>query len=72
LIAAWIAFGIALVAILISFLLFQYAIDARIGGKDERSSTWDRWTRRANWISLATFSSGVLSLLIFCFKNFLR
>lgn len=72
LISAWLAFGTALVSILISFLLFQYAIDARIDGKDQPASAWDRWTRRANWISLVSFGSGVLTLLTFCLKNFLR
>jgi hypothetical protein len=72
LIAAWIAFGSALVSILISFLLFQYAIDARIGGNEQVAFAWDRSARRANWISLVTFALGVLTLLIFCFKNFLR
>lgn len=70
LIAAWLAFGTALVSILISFLLFQYAIDARIGGEDQPA--WDRWTRRANWISLLSFGTGVVTLLIFCLKNLLR
>jgi hypothetical protein len=72
LISAWLAFGTALVSILISFLLFQYAIDARIDGKDQPASAWDGWTRRANWISLVSFGSGVLTLLTFCLKNFLR
>jgi len=72
LIAAWIAFGTALVSILFSFLLFQYAIDARIRGNEQPASAWDHWTRRANWISLVTFTSGVVTLLIFCLKNFLR
>jgi TRAP-type C4-dicarboxylate transport system permease small subunit len=72
LIAAWLAFGTALVLILFSFLLFQYAIDARIDGKDQPASVWDRWTRRANWTSLVSFGSGVVTLLIFCLKNFLR
>ena len=72
LIAAWIAFGSALVSILISFLLFQYAIDARISGNERIASAWDGGARRANWISLATFALGVVALLIFCLKNFLR
>jgi len=74
LIAAWLAFafGMALVSILFSFLIFQYAIDARIDGKNQPASAWDRWTRRANWTSLVSFGSGVISLLIFCLKNFLR
>jgi hypothetical protein len=72
LITAWVAFGTALVSILFSFLLFQYAIDARIDGKDQPASEWDRWTRRANWTSLVSFGSGVVTLLIFCLKNFLR
>jgi hypothetical protein len=72
LIAAWIAFGSALVAILFSFLLFQYAIDARIDGRELTASAWDNWARRANWLSLITFALGVITLLIFCLKNFLR
>lgn len=70
--AAWVCFGFALVSILISFILFQYAIDARINLREQVARRWDKWTRRANWTSLVSFTLGVVALLIFSVKNFLR
>jgi divalent metal cation (Fe/Co/Zn/Cd) transporter len=70
--AAWVCFGFALVSILISFILFQYAIDARINLREQIAQRWDKWTRRANWTSLISFTLGVTALLLFSVKNFLR
>jgi divalent metal cation (Fe/Co/Zn/Cd) transporter len=69
---AWIGFGFALVTILISFILFQYAIDARIRCEERTAQRWDKWARRANWTSLIAFTLGVVTLLFFSVKNFLR
>lgn len=70
--SAWVSFGIALVSILISFLLFQYAIDARIRLNEATAYAWDKGARWANWLSLITFTVGVICLLIFSVRNFLR
>lgn len=69
---AWICFGFALVSILISFILFQYAVDAMVGLREQVAQKWDKGARRANWISLIAFALGVVALLIFSVKNFLR
>jgi uncharacterized membrane protein len=69
--AAWVCFGFALVSILISFIIFQYAVDARIDSREQVARRWDSWTRRANWTSLVSFTLGVVALLIFSVKNFL-
>lgn len=69
---AWICFGFALVAILISFIAFQYAIDAKIDLKEQIARWWDKAARCANWTSLVSFMLGVVALLIFSIKNFLR
>jgi hypothetical protein len=69
---AWISFGIALASILVSFLFFQYAIDARIRSHEPRARRWDKGCRLANWLSVIVFAIGVLGLLIFSVKNFLR
>lgn len=70
--AAWLCFDFALVAILISFILFQYAIDARIDLREQIARRWDKGARRANWTSLFSFTLGVVALLIFSIKNLLR
>jgi divalent metal cation (Fe/Co/Zn/Cd) transporter len=70
--ASWVSFGIALLSILVSFLLFQYAVDARIRLDETRAVAWDKWARRTNWLSLTTFTLGVVGLLIFSVQNFLR
>jgi lysylphosphatidylglycerol synthetase-like protein (DUF2156 family) len=70
--AAWVCFGFALVAILVSFILFMYAIDARIRCDKRKERRWDRSARQANWTSLVAFAFGVVLLLIFSVKNFLR
>ena len=70
--AAWISFGIALASILVSFLFFQYAIDARIRSHEARAKAWDKGARLANWLSVLVFTLGVVGLLIFSVKNFMR
>lgn len=70
--ASWMSFGVALLSILVSFLLFQYAIDARIRLEETSAVAWDKGARVANWLSLTTFTLGVVGLLIFSVKNFLR
>jgi lysylphosphatidylglycerol synthetase-like protein (DUF2156 family) len=69
---AWVSFGFALVAILVSFILFMYAIDARIRCEERTAQRWDKGARRSNWISLTSFTLGVVTLLLFSVKNFLR
>ncbi|HEY0375340.1 MAG TPA: hypothetical protein VGC87_00105 [Pyrinomonadaceae bacterium] len=69
---AWVCFGFALVAILVSFILFMYAIDARFRCEEHTAQRWDKGARRANWISLIAFTLGVVTLLLFSVKNFLR
>jgi hypothetical protein len=70
--AGWVCFGIALFSILLSFLCFQYAIDARMNSSKSAAGAWDKRARLANWTSLGAFTVGVMSLLMFCVKNFLR
>src|SRR5262249_5338609 len=70
--SAWISFGMALASILVSFLFFQYAIDARIRSHEPRARAWDKGARLANWLSVIAFTLGVLGLLIFSVKNFMR
>jgi hypothetical protein len=72
LMTAWLCFGFALVSILISFLFFQYAIDARMRLKKQTEQKWDRGAHRANWTSLISFGLGVITLLIFCTRNLLK
>jgi heme/copper-type cytochrome/quinol oxidase subunit 2 len=69
---AWVCFGVALVAILVSFILFMYAIDARIRCDKRKERRWDKGARQANWTSLIAFTLGVVTLLLFSVKNFLR
>ena len=70
--AAWVFFGFALLSILLSFLFFQYAIDARISLRRITEQAWDKGARQANWTSLISFTLGVVALVIFCVRNFLR
>jgi len=72
LVAGWILFGSALIAIVFSFLFIQYAIDARIGSRTQTEKRWDKSGRLANWMSLIFFMLGIALLLIFTLKNFLR
>jgi hypothetical protein len=69
---AWISFAVALASILVSFLFFQYAIDARIRSREARAKEWDKGCRLANWLSVIVFTIGVVGLLIFSVKNFMR
>jgi hypothetical protein len=69
---AWALFGSALVSILVSFIFSQYAIDARISSNKKDERRWDKGARTANWTSLGFFTLGVMCLLVFALKNFLR
>lgn len=76
LLASWISFSIAIVAIILSFLLSKKAFekeidildDAQSGKSKIKKNHWNFWVRISNTFSLA-FILGIIFLFIFAYKN---